>query len=190
MKTRLVSVFFLAAAGLSPFVAVAQQPANATPVAPPPAAPAPTVPPEARQFDFWLGDWEVFDPQGRLIGKNRIELVADGFGLLENWTAANGTSGKSLNTYKRRTRQWQQYWIGSGGQTVEYKGGMVGEKMIMIADTTNLQGRLILMRGIWTPNADGTVTQVFESSTDQGLTWTVNFNGTYRRVGTSTASSP
>ena len=185
MKTRSCSRFVLA--GLCLAVALfTSPPLRAQSAAPTP----PTPPPEARQFDFWVGDWEVFGPAGQKIGTNKVELVAGGYGLLENWTDMRGGSGKSLNTYKRRTRQWQQYWIGSGGQTVEYKGGMVGDKMVMTADTMDMQGRLILMRGIWTPNADGTVTQVFESSTDQGLTWTVNFNGTYRRAGAATPSTP
>jgi hypothetical protein len=154
------------------------------------AAPAQTpvpaaAPPEARQFDFWIGDWEVFNPAGQKIGVNRIELVAGGYALLENWTDVRGASGKSLNSYKRRTKQWQQYWVGSGGQTAEYKGGLVDGKMVMIADVADAQGRPSLTRGIWTPNADGTVTQVFETSNDQGLTWTNVFTGHYRKIAAS-----
>jgi len=149
----------------------------------PAQTPAPAAAPvEARQFDFWIGDWEVYGPQGYKIGTNKIELVAGGFALLENWTDARGGSGKSLNSYKRRTRQWQQYWVGHNGQTAEYKGGLVDGKMVMIADVADAQGRPSLTRGIWTPNADGTVTQVFETSNDQGLTWTNIFTGHYRKI--------
>ena len=184
MKSRnqpIRSVFLLLVGCALASAALAQSAApavSATPVAP--AAPA--LPPEARQFDFWVGDWEVFGPKGNKTGTNKIELVAGGAGLLENWTDMRGGSGKSLNTFKRRTKQWQQYWIGSNGQTVEYKGGMVDGKMIMIAEVADLQGNLSLMRGIWTPNPDGTVTQIFETSTDQGLTWTGVFFGTYRKA--------
>ena len=34
----------------------------------------------------------------------------------------------------------------------------------------------------WTPNGDGTVRQLWESSTDGGATWSVAFDGTYRHA--------
>ena len=46
----------------------------------------PPLPPEARQFDFWAGDWDVTSPDGQPAGTNRIEAIAGGAGLLENWT--------------------------------------------------------------------------------------------------------
>jgi hypothetical protein len=35
--------------------------------APPPACAAAT----HRQFDFWIGDWKVYDPTGKAVGENR-----------------------------------------------------------------------------------------------------------------------
>ena len=32
-------------------------------------------PPELRQFDFWLGAWDVSDPQGKVGGHSRIESM-------------------------------------------------------------------------------------------------------------------
>ncbi|MGH9651831.1 MAG: hypothetical protein ACRD3I_15365 [Terriglobales bacterium] len=140
--------------------------------------------PEAHQFDFWIGDWEVFNSQGQLIAHNKIEVVAGGFALLENWEvlpALGGATGKSLNSYKRTTRQWQQYWVGSGGRTTEYKGGLVDGKMVMVAEQVQASGTTFLTRGTWTPNADGTVRQQFENSNDGGKTWQPGFDGLYRR---------
>src|SRR2546423_12799640 len=34
--------------------------------------------PEYRGFDFWLGDWNVFNPQGQQVGTNKVVLLADG----------------------------------------------------------------------------------------------------------------
>ena len=55
---------------------------------------------EWRQFDFWLGDWEVRNGEGELLGSNEITRVARGCGLLENWRARDGGRGMSLNTYE------------------------------------------------------------------------------------------
>ena len=35
-----------------------------------PTVQAPCSAPEYRQFDFWLGEWEVQNPQGQVVGKN------------------------------------------------------------------------------------------------------------------------
>ena len=32
---------------------------------------------EHRQFDFWIGHWDVFVPSGKKAGQNRIEVIAD-----------------------------------------------------------------------------------------------------------------
>src|SRR5262249_39373587 len=78
-----------------------------------PTPPAP--PPEAKQFDFWIGDWEVTNPAGKIAGTSRIESMAGGRGLLENWTGASGYTGKSLNAWNGKLKQWQQFWVGSDG---------------------------------------------------------------------------
>ena len=41
----------------------------------------------AREFDFWVGDWDVYQAgTNTLVGRNVIQIIADGCGLLENWT--------------------------------------------------------------------------------------------------------
>ena len=32
----------------------------------------------ARDFDFWIGEWDVFGPQGRQVGTNSITRLFDG----------------------------------------------------------------------------------------------------------------
>src|SRR5215204_4787827 len=65
---------------------------------------------EHRQFDFWVGRWDVFGPAGKKVGENRIELIADGCALLEQWTGNGGVTGKSLNIYDTVDRRWHQTW--------------------------------------------------------------------------------
>lgn len=143
------------------------------------ALPAP--PPEARQFDFWIGEWEVYTPAGRKAGENRIEQVANGWGLLENWTGAGGHTGKSLNTWQPQLKQWQQLWVGTGG-ALELRGGLNERgEMVLAGRSTDANGRPTLERITWTPGADGTVRQHWQQSGDDGATWTSVFDGRYRR---------
>src|SRR5215212_8679319 len=82
------------------------------------ALPAPAKPcqsAEHRQFDFWVGHWDVFGPAGKKVGENQIELIADGCALLEQWTGNGGVTGKSLNIYDAVDRRWHQTWVDNGG---------------------------------------------------------------------------
>ncbi len=168
----LVLVSLLAAALFSAATMRAQN----TPPAPPPLSP------ESHQFDFWLGEWDVTEPDGKPAGTSRIESIAGGAGLLENWTgypAPTGGSGKSLNAYNAGRKQWQQFWIGSSGSVLELAGGLVDGKMVL-AGEHEAGGRRVREKITWTPNSDGSVRQLWEQSTDAGRTWTVAFDGWYR----------
>ncbi len=146
----------------------------------PMSAQTPPPPPEARQFDFWLGEWDVSAPDGKPVGTSRIESVAGGWGLLEHWTGAGGATGRSLNTWFPAKRQWQQFWVGNGGG-LELAGGLNARgEMVLVGTTPLASGAVQHERITWTPNADGTVRQLWEQSKD-GVAWTTAFDGLYRR---------
>jgi hypothetical protein len=142
--------------------------------------PPPALPPESRQFDFWVGEWEVTNPAGKRAGTNKIESIAAGAGLLENWTGAFGFTGRSLNAWNAAKKQWQQYWVGSGGGVLELSGGLVNDSMVLTGEHV-VNGSLRIERITWKPNSDGTVRQHWEQSTDGGKTWTTAFDGLYRK---------
>ncbi len=69
-----------------------------------------------RQFDFWIGEWEVYGIKGKKAGDSKIELILDSCIILENWTSTTGGyAGKSFNTYNSTTKQWQQTWVDNRG---------------------------------------------------------------------------
>ncbi len=152
------------------------------PVAPPPAQRQP--PAVNHDFDFWIGDWKVTTPDGKPAGTNRIDSVAGGRGLYENWEgdpAAGGGNGKSLNAYNPAKKQWQQFWVGGGGNVLELAGGLVEGKMVLTGEH-DVRGRHLTERITWTPNADGSVRQLWDQSADGGKTWTTVFDGLYSKV--------
>ena len=75
--------------------------------------------PEHRQFDFWIGEWEVFaGPQGdRPVGSNRIERSENGCWLVEHWRGASGNHGTSTNAWDAQYSVWRQFWIGPARRT-------------------------------------------------------------------------
>jgi hypothetical protein len=163
-----------ASASLLAVVAALNLPAQTTP---------PPTPPVNHDFDFWLGQWNVTTPEGKPAGTSRIESVADGHGLLENWTgdpASGGGNGKSLNCYNSANGKWQQFWIGSGGGLLELAGGLVDGQMVL-SGSHHVRGQALLERITWTPKADGSVRQLWEQSPDGGKTWQAVFDGLYRK---------
>jgi len=139
---------------------------------------------EHRQFDFWVGHWDVFGPAGRKVGENRIELIADGCALLEQWAGNGGVTGKSLNIYDAVDRRWHQTWVDNGGTLLILAGQLVDRSMVMsMTGPSPTDPRVTVVQRItWTPASDGSVRQLWELSSDAGTSWTVLFDGRYVRA--------
>ena len=134
---------------------------------------------EFRAFDFWLGEWEVSNPEGDVVGENTIRAVLDGCALEENWRGASGSVGRSLNLYDARTGKWHQTWVDNSGLLLRLDGGLVDGSMVLEGELRERDGRTRLHRITWTPGPDGTVRQHWERSEDDGQTWSTVFDGTY-----------
>ena len=152
--------------------ALAGAQAPTPPASPPPACQSA----EYRQFDFWVGTWDVFLPNGQKAGENRIEPISAGCALLENWSGRGGFTGKSLNIYDRDDKRWHQTWVDSSGGLLMIAGSLVDRRMVLSSEAGGTWQRIT-----WTPNDDGSVRQFWEASADAGKTWTVQFDGKYVR---------
>jgi hypothetical protein len=87
--------------------------------------------PAYRQFDFWLGEWEVRKPDGTLAGTNRISKEYGGCVLHERYSTAKGYSGESLNTYDVARKVWHQTWVDNDGLLLLLDGGLVNGRMVL-----------------------------------------------------------
>lgn len=143
-------------------------------------APAPCSAGSWRAFDFWLGDWDVRgnDEAAQLKGRNTIRRV-DGCALLEQWIGAGGTTGHSLNVFDATDGKWHQFWVDSSGSVLRLSGGLVGDEMVMTGVAPSADGATQQQRITWTPRADGSVRQHWQTS-DDGRNWTTAFDGIYR----------
>ncbi len=138
----------------------------------------PCATPEFRQFDFWVGDWDVEAPASPgATSRNRISLINDGCTLREEYTTPAGYAGTSLNFYDAARKVWHQTWIDNQGGSLYLDGGRQGRAMVLATtgDPQNVQ------RITWTPLDDGRVRQHWESSADGGKTWSTAFDGYYSR---------
>jgi len=127
------------------------------------------------QFDFWLGKWDVYKyGTDTIVGTSHIQSINDSTGILENYhTPGRPFKGKSLNTYNRKTGNWEQFWIDNAGTVLKLQGGISDGKMVM----TGFDGRSG-SRITWQP-AGNEVRQTWEMTRDGGKSWTVVFDGLY-----------
>jgi hypothetical protein len=98
-----------------------------------------------RQFDFWLGKWDVFTGT-TLVGTNVVKSRVDGCVVEENWTSASLGRGRSLNAYDAATGTWSQMWVGSGGcqfSVVLMEGGFADGSMTLQGSRTQPEGFLV-----------------------------------------------
>ncbi len=144
--------------------------------------------PRYHKLDFWVGRWDVY-VDDRLVGHNAIDKELDGCVIIENWSGADGSDGKSL-FFVDYDGRWVQVWVSQWAMTP----GGVKEKL-MVDDppegTVRFQGVIRhpeagewLDRTTLTPQDDGTVHQLIEISEDNSGTWNPTFDAIYRPTGT------
>ena len=135
----------------------------------------------ARQFDFWVGEWDVKSPQGQKVGTNSVQLILGDCVVFENWTGGGGGTGKSFNFYNANTGKWQQTWVDDKGSVLEFMGEYKEGAMRFTAETPSQGGGKTLHRLTFFPIEKDHVRQLWEQSTDEGKTWSVAFDGQYIR---------
>lgn len=146
---------------------------------PPPACTAP----EHRQFDFWVGEWDVFPTgQDKQVATSRIEKLYDGCAIRENWMPLGGRAGGSLNNFVAEEGRWHQTWLSAANARVDFHGGLVDGKMVLTGfwRGVNGPGKHGLVRMTYSKGADGSVRQFGEMSADHGMSWSPSFDFTYK----------
>lgn len=130
------------------------------------------------QFDFWLGDWTVTNPDGSTAGRNRVEAIMDGCAIRESW-ASEQVRGTSISIYHAPDEAWVQTWVDNRGVLLLLRGGWDGERMVLSGERRGGDGRVRHLRITWAPTDGGGLVQRQEVSEDGGETWSVAFEGTY-----------
>lgn len=144
------------------------------------ANPAPCSTPEHRQFDFWIGDWQVHTPAGALAGINRITREYGGCVIHEHYATGKGYSGESLNIYDPSRKLWHQTWVDDSGLLLTLEGSWTGTSMVLEGLAPAPGGAMTKQRITWTPATDGSVRQLWEAADAKGA-WTVVFDGKYTK---------
>lgn len=136
--------------------------------------------PEYRGFDFWVGNWDVFTKTGQKAGASKVDILADGCIVSENWENVGGGVGKSYNFYNPSTKKWHQSYMDNVGSNWmmdgELKEGVLRYEGIIFTPT----GKTLVHMTFYNLGPDK-VRQTAETSTDEGKTWTPVWDGMYVR---------
>jgi len=136
-----------------------------------------------QQFDFWLGDWNVYDTTGALVGTNKITKSQYGCILVENWASKKSDfTSTSYNFFNKSDSTWNQTWVDNKGGSLILKGRLTDGKMVLSSDL--LKGQKVdwyFNRITWTPQANGNVTQLWEIVGKDSVKLKTAFFGIYKR---------
>ncbi|HYJ91300.1 MAG TPA: tetratricopeptide repeat protein [Pyrinomonadaceae bacterium] len=136
---------------------------------------------DAKQFDFFVGEWNAFNQLGRPVGSTVIQRIANGCGILENWRDAFGNEGKSINFYDTADKKWHQYWIGTNGVPLRYSGIYSDGAIRYEGEPTITGGVKTKTRLTFFKVDENTVRQLAENSSDDGKTWKIGYDFKYVR---------
>ena len=149
-----------------------------------PPAPPPCTASELRQFDFWVGDWELTS-HSPMPGKDEwqvdpgtptdhVEVVLDGCGLLQRWegvpdgTTATPLRGMSLSKWEPAIGKWRQVWIDNQGPMLIFTGEFKDGRMELYTDPREADGKTIVMRQVFQGIARERMSWSWERSEDAG----------------------
>jgi hypothetical protein len=133
-----------------------------------------------RQFDFWLGDWDVFDGHSQAkVARVHVTRALDDCVLLEEYRGSDGHEGQSFSIYDGPRALWHQTWVTNRGQLLVIEGNLRAGAMELSGSERLTDGTIRLVRGTWQPSHDG-VREVAVRSTDGGKTWTEWFDLVFR----------
>jgi tetratricopeptide (TPR) repeat protein len=147
---------------------------------------------EFKQFDFWLGDWDVASAaDGVHRGSSHISKEMGGCVVWENWTSAGSPYfGKSYNTWNPNLKRWEQYWVDNTAGVMFFHGNRKDNVMDYWTDNVPQPDGSKLLRHLQFFNLGADkVRQFSQGSTDEGKTWHTEYDFIYTRINPQSAPS-
>jgi hypothetical protein len=142
--------------------------------------------PEASQFDFWIGDWDL-TWNDTLQATNHVEKILGNCTVQENFNSPKtNLLGKSWSVYNVNYKVWQQTWVDNYGGYTDVMGGIQGDSMVLSTPEKNVPKTIspsgkIINRMVYFHITPKSFDWNWESSTDGGKTWKSNWLIHYRR---------
>jgi hypothetical protein len=132
-------------------------------------------------FDFWIGDWDVFDVSApdKQVARVHVDAILNGCVLREDYKATDGHAGQSFTIFDASRQVWHQTWVTDHGRLLMIEGAIQDGAMTLEGTDRASDGRTRRVRGIWKSAKDG-VHERAMTSLDDGKTWTQWFDLVFR----------
>ena len=137
---------------------------------------------EYKQFDFWIGNWNVYNTNNQLIGTNKIVRMNNACTIQENWESKTSSNkGTSYNYYNNKDKSWNQLWISNTGGVLALKGNRIGNKMILKSEAVKNKKGDYYNKITWTKKSDGSVEQLWQIVDINDKILSESFKGLYKK---------
>ncbi len=146
--------------------------------------------PEGKQFDFWLGEWELSWPaeqwggeKGKLgKGTNTINRVLGDCIIQEEFRFPEGNfDGSSVSVYNTKTGLWQQTWVDNQGSYLLFTGEFKNGAMELRTEPFERDGKTRVSRMVFNNIEQSSLDWDWQRSDDGGKTWADVWNIHYQR---------
>ena len=143
-----------------------------------------SLPAEARQFDFWLGEWDLTWEGGD--GTNSISRILDGQVIQERFAARQddpnvpALQGLSISVYIPALGKWRQTWVDNNGSYMDFIGGFVGGEMALSMVRT-LNGKTNTYCMVFYNITEDSLDWDWKRSEDGGQSWQLQWRIHYQR---------
>jgi len=131
-----------------------------------------------RQFDFWLGEWDVsWGEDG--WGTNHVLRIMNNKIIQENFSTPD-LQGMSVSSYDRERGVWCQTWVDNNGSYLDFTGKFDEGRMTLTRDAI-VRGEAFKQRMVWYNIEEDQFDWNWERSDDGGTTWRVMWQIKYKR---------
>jgi hypothetical protein len=143
--------------------------------------------PQQKQFDFWVGTWDATWPGAKdgetAHGSNHITRVLDSCVVQENFDGGDSMAlrGLSVSIFDVRSKKWKQTWVDNQGAYLDFVGEFKDGQMILARDAMRPNGTQAQQRMVYKNITPNEFDWSWESSTDGGKTWQVQWPIHYKR---------
>jgi hypothetical protein len=146
--------------------------------------------PEARQFDFWIGEWninqKILQADGRWLklgATTKVSPALDGCALIEHWEGqvlffwegmkeVQQLRGLSVRSFDPKTGKWSIYWMDTRNPRFGvFEGGFIDGKGEFVRTGTTSDGRPLLSRITFSGISTNAVEWDLAVSSNMGKAW-------------------
>jgi hypothetical protein len=131
---------------------------------------------EYHRLDFWVGDWDTFNPDGSgpSQARNHVTSILEGCVIHEVYDQYDGHRGESFSLYDATRKVWHQTWVTNRGELLMVEGVFKGDELVLEGSALK-DGKSVMHRVSWKPQGDG-VRETAVMSKDGGKTWEDEFD--------------